>query len=360
MNIIPIILSGGNGTRLWPLSRQQKPKQFIALLNHQTLFTQTIQRFKQDGLFSAPIISGNIRHRELLGREVLGNNLTDAMVILEPQVRNTAPAIATAIAHLHRQQKDREIIVCSPSDAFINNDVLFREYLQKGVQLALAGKVVCFGVQPLYPETGYGYIKLGERMNGCSFLVEKFVEKPNIEMAIEFLKTSNYLWNAGIFMGSVATLYELFQRYQPKLLQSVEKALDRAKVDGMELYPEAVAFGECQDISIDYAIIEKLHDTNLAVISMNLLWSDVGSYKSLYDIDANKTVEQNIICGKIFTHNTENCYIRSHSKPICCVDVEDLVVVEEEDVILVMKKDKAQNVKKIIDTLKSNKATDLL
>jgi len=358
--IIPVVLSGGNGTRLWPMSRQSKPKQFISFLGNDTMFTQTVKRFKNRKVFSEPIILGNIKHKDLIQEEMAKNKLKNTEVILEPKARNTAPAIAALVEYLHKHNKDEEIIIFLPSDAYIDNPSDLEKYLIEGETIAKNGKVVCFGIRPLYPETGYGYIKLGEKNGTNSYLVDRFVEKPDIDTAQEFVNARIYLWNAGIFMAKVSTLYKLFNKFQKELYRNIEAAVEKSVKVGNILYLDRDLFIQSNDISIDYAIIEKLDSKDLAVISMNLVWSDLGSYKSLYDVSGNKTKDHNIIDGKAVLNNTENCFIRSSKKVICCSDVDDLVIIEEPDTILIMKKDKSQNVKKLIEKCKEENLENIL
>lgn len=350
--IIPIILSGGNGTRLWPLSRKSKPKQFIDFSGDGTMFTQTIKRFKNKKIFGDPIILGNVDHEKLIDAEVKKNKLKDSKIILEPKAKNTAPAIAGTIEYLHRKGMDDEVVVFLPSDAYIDNDDEFRDYLLEGMRIANENKIVVFGIKPLYPETGYGYIKLGKKIKENSFVVDKFVEKPDMETAIEFLKAGRYLWNAGIFMTKVSVLRDLFLKFQKNLMKNIETTIEKSIEKGNKFFLNNDTFVKSEEISVDYAVIENLDSSNLAVISMNLIWSDLGSFKSLHDLNTNKTKDNNIVMGKVVLHNSENCYIKSYKKIICCTDVDDLVIVEDKDVILVMKKDKSQNVKKIIEKCK--------
>ncbi|MDD2840519.1 MAG: sugar phosphate nucleotidyltransferase [Rickettsiales bacterium] len=353
-----VIQAGGNGTRLWPVSRRSKPKQFVKLLNNETLFTQTVKRFQsfKDDL----IILGNINHKELIDEEIKINNIKNTKVFLEPKPMNTAPAVCSVIQYLMSDKCEDEIVVFCPSDAYINNVDAFTESLKVGEKLAKNNKVVCFGIQPLYPEIGYGYIKVGDKINDNAFYVERFVEKPNIERAIEFLKDGCYLWNGGIFMAKVSVLHELFKKYQNSLLKNIDLTLKNSKEENNVIFLNKEYFEKSEEISIDYAIIENLNSSNLATVPLKLVWSDVGSYKSLYDIDTDKTKDKNVISGKVVLHNTENCFIRSDKKIICCSDVEDLVIVEDGDVILVMKKDKSQNIKKLIEKCKESNLEKIL
>lgn len=353
-----VIQAGGNGTRLWPISRKNKPKQFVKLLNNETLFSQTVQRF--ESLNNDVIILGNVNHKHLIEDEIKKNNLKNPKVFLEPKAMNTAPSICVVVEYLMINNCKDEIVVFCPSDQYMNDVDSFINSLKVGEKFAKDNKVVCFGIQPLYPETGYGYIKVGDRINDSAFYVDRFVEKPNIERAIEFLKDGGYLWNGGIFMAKVSVLHELFKKYQRPLLDSIELTLEYSKEENNTILLNKDYFEKVEEISIDYAIIENLNSSNLVTVPLKLVWSDVGSYKSLFDIDNDKTKDKNVINGKVVLHNTENCYIKSNKKVICCSDVEDLVIVEEDDAILIMKKDKSQNIKKLIEKCKEENFGGLL
>ena len=353
-----VIIAGGNGTRLWPMSKKSKPKQFVKVLGNDTLFTQTIKRF--DEYKNNITILGNINHKYLIEEEIKVNNLKNCEVFLEPKAMNTAPAICSVIEYLMNNKKGDEIVVFCPSDAYINDTKSFIKSLKIGEKLAKSDRVICFGIQPLYPETGYGYIKLGNKINDDAFYVDRFVEKPEMEKAIEFLKSEQYLWNGGIFMSKVSVLHELFKKFQNNLLLNIQKTLKKSKVEDNFVFLDKEQFEKCEEISIDYAIIENLDASNLATVPLKLVWSDVGSYKALFDIDKNKTKNNNVIDGKVILNNTENCFIKTNKKIVCCSDVEDLVIVEEDDVLLVMKKDKSQNIKKLIEKCKENNFMDLL
>lgn len=353
-----VIIAGGNGTRLWPMSKKSKPKQFVKVFGNDTLFTQTIKRF--DEYKNNITILGNINHKDLIEEEIKVNNLKNCEVFLEPKAMNTAPAICSVIEYLMNNNKGDEIIVFCPSDAYINDTESFIKSLKVGEKLAKDNRVICFGIQPLYPETGYGYIKLGDKINDDAFYVDRFVEKPEMEKAIEFLKSEQYLWNGGIFMSKVSVLHELFKKFQNDLLLNIQKTLKKSKVEKNFIFLDKEQFEKCEEISIDYAIIENLDASNLATVPLKLVWSDVGSYKALFDIDKNKTKNNNVIEGSVILNNTENCFIKTNKKIVCCSDVEDLVIVEEDNVLLVMKKDKSQNIKKLIEKCKENNFTNLL
>ena len=358
--ITPISLSGDHGTRLWPMSRKAKPKQFIELIDNETMFTQTIKRVSDKKYFTNPIVLGNIKHDYLIQKELKKNNIPTAEVVLEPKARNTAPAISAVIEYLYKENRRDEIVVFLPADAYIKDAKIFQDYLLEGVKLAQDNKVVCFGIRPLYPETGYGYIKLDNKIENNSYLVEKFVEKPNFETAQEYCNSSNYLWNAGIFMSKVSTLYNLFKKFQPELLEQIEITISKSKKESNQLILDKDTFIQAKDISIDYAIIENLDSSNLAVVSMNLTWSDLGSYASLFSVNLEKCGHNNITEGKTILYNSSNNYIKANKKIICCANVENMVIVEEDDIILVMPISKSQDIKKLIDKIKEQDMDNIL
>ncbi|GMO59241.1 MAG: hypothetical protein Ta2D_04970 [Rickettsiales bacterium] len=339
----PIILSGGNGTRLFPLSRKDFPKQFVQLFNDKTLLQNTIDRFNSQK-FKSPIILGNIKHKKLL--EQYNNK-----IILEPVVKNTAPAIC-AIVELLKEDSD-QVVVFLPSDHHIVEVDKFERYMLEGEKLAKQNKLVIFGINPTEPETGYGYIEIGKTM-GNAFFVNSFKEKPNIELAKEFVKSHKYLWNAGIFMVKVGLMREFFKKYQPEIFECIEKAIANTKQE--QITEIADDFNDVMEESIDYAIIEHLEQEDLAVIKMDLTWSDVGSYKSLYDI-LDKT-DTNILNSKNIVYNSKNNYVHS-DKIVCLCDVDDLVIVEDKNILLVMKKEKSQDIKEMIKEIKEKYKEEL-
>ncbi|MDR2778480.1 MAG: hypothetical protein LBB13_03205 [Rickettsiales bacterium] len=353
--IVPIILSGGNGTRLWPLSRKRKPKQFIELLNSNTLFTETVNRFKNGTAFLEPIVLGNVAHREYLEKEMIKNGISSCLLVLEPEARNTAAAIANITEFMNNIGKGDAVVVFVPSDAYLDDANQFVEYLLEGELLAMDNKLVCFGIKPTYPETGYGYLKTKGKLWGNFYEADKFVEKPNLKTAIDFIKDGKYFWNSGIFMCKISVLLKLFQQHCPDIYNIAKLTIRNSKYEKNILCLDKEYFSKCTDISFDYAIAEKLTSEQLAVISMNLLWSDVGSYNSLFTINPNKTPENNIVSGSAILNDVNNCYLRSRDKIICCSGIEDLVIVEEADTILVMKKSRSQNIKNLVDSIRKQR-----
>jgi mannose-1-phosphate guanylyltransferase len=353
-----IIQAGGNGTRLWPISRSNKPKQFVRLLDNETLFTQTVKRFQS--LNNDLIILGNINHKSLIENEIKNNSfLKSAKIFFEPIAKNTAPSICSVVKYLMNNNCKDDVLVFCPSDHYIDNTDEFVKTLEVGEKFANIDKVVCFGIKPLYPETGYGYIKIGKKIDNNAFCVEKFVEKPDAKKAMEFLKCGSYLWNGGIFMAKTHILYDLFNKYQNSLLKNIELVLKNSEQIDNVIILNKEYFEKVNEISIDYAIMENLSSNDLVTIQLKLIWSDVGNYKSLFDIN-DKREDKNVIDGKCVLNNTKNCFIRSSKKIICCSDISDLVIVEDDDVILIMKKDESQNIKKLLEKCKESNLEKIL
>lgn len=349
--ILPVILSGGNGTRLWPLSRKDKPKQFINLFGNESLFLKTINRFSNQDLFKTPLVVGNINHLNLIENELLQCsrlNAKNPTIILEPNIRNTAPAIASVLEYLYKNSMEDEVVVFTPSDAYIDNIQKFQEYLLVGEKIANRNLVVLFGIEPTYPETGYGYVSYS--IDDGS--VNDFKEKPNLSTANSFIKSGNYLWNAGIFMAKVSVLRQLFIELQKKLYLNIVDCINKSAVKNNILYLDEETFNNSENISMDYAIIEKVDRKNLAIIPMEIGWSDLGNFKAIHSINEHD-INDNVIDGKAIVNNVNNCFIRSNKKLICCCDVSNLVVVEDENAILVMDINKSQRIKEVVERMKN-------
>jgi mannose-1-phosphate guanylyltransferase/mannose-6-phosphate isomerase len=320
-------------------------------MNDETLFTGTLRRFDDSRVFQKPIILANVSHRHLVDREIAKNGLVEPLVLLEPEVRNTAAAIASITELLKNEGKGEETAVFVPSDAYIDDTNQYVEYLVEGEQWAREGMMVCFGIKPAYPETGYGYIKTKRKSRGNSYVVDSFIEKPNLRTAIGFLKSEKYLWNSGMFMCKPSVISELLRLNCEELQSNIIETLGHSNRVKNVVYLSDKHFSKCKNVSFDYAIMEKLNEKQLMVVSMNLLWSDVGSYSSLFSMNKEKTEDNNVVQGNVVLNNTENCYIRANSRIVCCSDIEDLVIVEEKDVILVMRKNKSQNLKKLMEII---------
>lgn len=340
MTIIPVILSGGMGSRLWPLSRKHLPKQCLPLVDrHFSLLQQTLQRVSP-GNSQASIIVCNEDHRFLIAQQLQDIGQNNATLMLEPEGRNTAPAIALAAFELIQREKSDALMLVLPADHVIRDIAAFEQAVSKAALLAEKGALVTFGIQPTRPETGYGYIK-----SGTDFIVEQFVEKPDLATAESYLKSGNYLWNSGMFLLSAKTFLAELKTLQPAIYDAVSQAYKDRSEDMDFVRVGKDAFAACPDDSIDYAVMEKTQIAKVVPYAGD--WSDIGAWDALYDF-ADKDANQNVLAGDVIAEDTQNCLIRSESKLVAAVGVSDLVVVETADAVLVMDKNQAQSVKKVV------------
>jgi mannose-1-phosphate guanylyltransferase len=346
--ILPIIMSGGSGTRLWPLSRASHPKQFLALTSDYSMLQETINRL--DDRYSAPVIICNNEHRFIVAEQLRQNDSKASKIILEPVGRNTAPAITLAALSSMENGDDPYLLVLS-ADHVIKNVEKFQESIQKAEQYAEKGLLVTFGIVPTHAETGYGYIKKGgkyENMDGYGFVVDCFVEKPNAKKANQFIESQEYLWNSGMFLFKASKYLEELKQYSPKIFEVCQKAFtDKTDDFDFTRINESV-FSECPDDSIDYAVMENTE--NAVVVPLDVGWSDVGSFSSLWEINP-KDLEGNVVTGDVLLESSENCFIHSSDKLVATIGISDLVVVETKDAVLVANKSKVQDVKKIVKQL---------
>lgn len=337
-----IILAGGSGTRLWPISRQSFPKQFLPLGDSKTLLQKTLLRFLKIFAPEDFLIITNqdyfhiVKHQAEEIHPALQNQ-----ILSEPLKRNTAPAIALGVKFLQERghlNKD-ECILVSPSDYVISSDDIFLEKIREGEKIAKKGFHLTFGVYPHKPESGYGYIKFKKNSASCQD-VEAFIEKPTTEKAAEYLKSGQYLWNSGIFLFHIQTLLKELKTYSPEITQQMEGNFQ-------EMFED---FANMPDISIDYALMEK--SSLNKVIPLNLSWSDVGSWDSVYET-LDKDQNQNVKIGNVVDLETHNCLIMGGKRLISTIGLEDLLIIETEDALLIAKKGESQKVKSLIEKLKS-------
>ncbi|WP_022932583.1 mannose-1-phosphate guanylyltransferase/mannose-6-phosphate isomerase [Treponema bryantii] len=367
MTLIPIILSGGAGTRLWPLSWGDHPKQFLPLVSDRTMIQETLLRLK--GLeLGSPVISCGEGHRFMVAQqigEVLDemdspvkpeNDTGKPVILLEPMAKNTAPAIAAACCAAMKQDPDAVVIVL-PSDHVIADVQAFQNAVKAAAANAEKGYLVTFGIVPTFPATGYGYVKAASSTGsetGCvdgAFTLEKFVEKPCLEKAQEYLASGEYAWNSGMFVFKASTFLEELKKYNPEMAALSIEAFEKAAVDTDFIRLNAEAFGKIKGDSIDYAVMEKT--TKGRVVKLNAGWDDVGSWSALYDI-SKKDENQNVIKGAdVITLDTTSSYIRGGKRTIATIGLDDLVIVDSDDALLVAAKGKIQDVKKIAEIIKS-------
>jgi len=343
--LIPIILSGGSGTRLWPLSRKMYPKQFLSLLHDETMLQKTLLRLA--GLqHAAPIIVCNDEHRFIVAEQARQIGLESLSIILEPFGRNTAPAIAVAALHALAQEQDPLLLVLS-ADHEITDEAAFCESVRKASALAEAGKLVTFGIVPTQAATGYGYIRRGAGA-GQGYAVSEFVEKPDLATAETYLASGDYYWNSGMFMFRAGTYLAELGKFNPGMLAHCREAAARMTDDIGFLRLDRDAFAACEADSIDYAVMEK---TGLAcVVPMDAGWSDIGSWSSLWE-QGRKDSAGNSTHGDVMTSDTEGSFVHAESRLVTAVGVRDLIIVETQDAVLVADKSRAQQVKQIVEQL---------
>ncbi|WOG25823.1 mannose-1-phosphate guanylyltransferase/mannose-6-phosphate isomerase [Endozoicomonas sp. 8E] len=360
MNLIPVIMSGGSGSRLWPQSRSLYPKQFLPLVNEQTMLQNTLSRL--DGLDSVsdPMVIANEEHRFLVAEQIRQIGRKASAIILEPVGKNTAPAVALAAMKAKAVSEENEpLLLVLAADHVIKDVPAFHHAIEAALPAASDGDLVTFGVVPTHPETSYGYIKASEELIGNSeqvALVESFVEKPELETAQGYLADGDYYWNSGMFLFKATRYLEELNKFRPDILQACEKAMAIESTDLDFVRLDEAAFQACPEESIDYAVMEKT--TDAVVVSLDAGWSDVGSWSSLADI-CKKDESGNSVQGDVLLQDTRNTYVRSEKKLIVTLGVNDLVITESDDAILVAHKSRVQDVKKIVDRLKAEKRPEV-
>lgn len=358
-NIKPVILCGGSGTRLWPLSRESFPKQFVPLIGGQSLLGLTIERVKKLGV---PVCITNEEHRffvqDLLTSLLNGATDTGANVLLEPAGRNTAAAMVSAA--LMPGIASSDLLLFLPSDHFVPDVDAFVATMQSGVAAAQAGHIVTFGVQPSFPSTAYGYIQQGTCLEGLSvgasstYAVERFVEKPQLDKAQEMLLSGNYLWNAGIFLCQASVLVDALSKHAPDILKSCQDAMKDSVTDGNFIRPNKEAFLACRSESIDYAVME--HFEKVAVVQFKGAWSDVGSWNAVANLSQADSAG-NRINGQGLAVQSTNTYINAPHRPVVALGTSDLVIVDTPDAVLVASADKVEQIKEVVAQLKKDGAS---
>jgi len=352
--IFPVIMCGGSGTRLWPLSQKAMPKQYQPIVTDKSMLRETINRFPLGGALNValPSFVAAVSHESFIIEACKRENLNPNLIVLEPCARNTA-AVAATISLAFAEEEDA-LILLLPADHHIENTKAFHEAIQTGVPSAEAGALVTFGIQPVTPETGYGYIRTGETEAENIFKVDRFVEKPDLTTAERYLASGEYFWNAGIFLFSAKAMLKAFETHAPNILQGSTKAIDEAKTVGASLFLDPVSFSQCESDSIDYAIMEKAGNVHI-VAPVNMGWSDIGSWDALR-LRALETDSLTQGSGNIITIDCKDTLVRSDGPTIAVIGVEDLIVVANADSILISKAGASQDVKKIVESLDSKKA----
>ncbi len=348
--MIPVIMAGGSGSRLWPKSRAALPKQFLSLTGKNTMLQDTITRLQ--GLdFEAPIFICNDAHRFLVAEQLRQIEVVHGGILLEPKGRNTAPAIALAALHA-LQQNDDPVLLVLAADHLIQDTKAFHKAIHHANQLALQDKLVTFGIVPDSPHTGYGYIRRGEQLDQAEtgFAVSEFVEKPDLATAKQYLDNGDYFWNSGMFMFKASVYLKELEKYAPEMLSVCRKAIESESMDLDFVRINGEIFAECPDDSIDYAVMEKTHDA--AMVPLDAGWNDVGSWSSLWETAQNKDKQGNVIVGDAILSGVKNSYINAEQRLIAVVGLDDVVVVETKDAILVANKNKVQDIKNVVNQLK--------
>jgi mannose-1-phosphate guanylyltransferase/mannose-6-phosphate isomerase len=354
-SIHPVILSGGSGTRLWPLSRAMYPKQFIRFFNGggPSFLGATLKRLGAADGFQPPMLLCNNDHRFLVKEELEQAGIKPRAVILEPVARNTGAAIAVAALSVARENP-AGLLVVMPSDHAIRDEARFIEAVRRAAKVAATGKLVLFGIKPDGPNTGYGYIRQGSALEGFSggaFKVDAFFEKPDKATAEKYLASGNYFWNSGIFVLHATTLIDELTRLEPRIIDAARAALACAVDDlGCQKLDRA-AFSQSPNISIDYAVMERT--TQAAMLPIDVGWNDVGSWASLWDI-AKRDADGNFVHGDAVLESTRNCYVHSEKAIVSTIGVDNLIIVDTPDALLVADKAKAQDVSKIVARLKQS------
>jgi len=354
MKIIPVILSGGSGTRLWPLSRSLSPKQFLSFFGKHSLFQDSALRVKNHDFFTSPLVICNKEHRFIAAENLLNISTKSLAIILEPAGRNTAAAIAaSAFEVVNKFDAQNDVILVMPSDHIIKDQSAFLETVQNAINLAKQNYLITFGIVPSRAETGYGYIKQGEKIeNSNGFLVEKFVEKPNKENAEKFVNQKEYFWNSGIFMFKASVYLNELKKLQPEIYQACEASYLKAKNDLDFIRLDEESFEKSPNISVDYAVMEKLAQVGkIAVVPLDVGWDDVGNWDAISQ-NSKQDDRANSFLGDVLALDNKNCYINSQSGLVAAIGLKDTIIVNLKDVVLVAHKDHAQDVKKIYEVLK--------
>ena len=351
--IVPVILSGGSGTRLWPMSRPEMPKQMLALTANETMLQLTAGR-TQGERFAAPIVVANARHADLVEQQLADAGAIPQALILEPAGRNTAPAIALAAI---AAGGGGDALLVMPSDHVIDDVPAFHAAIEAAMPLVSQGWLVTFGIAPDSPEIGYGWIQIGDALQPGVHRVARFVEKPPLDKAESMLASGDHAWNGGMFLFQADAYLEALAQFDPGILVATREAMDKARTEGTRIYPDATAFATSPDASIDYAVMEKAE--RVAVVPVAMGWNDVGSWDALHAISVRDEVgnaHRSEGDGNVLAIDTRQCFVRSDGIRVSLVGVKDLIVVASGNDVLIMPRGRSQEVKKLIEAMKNDAA----
>jgi mannose-1-phosphate guanylyltransferase/mannose-6-phosphate isomerase len=349
--VVPVILSGGFGTRLWPASRKRQPKQMLPLVDDRTMLRATIDRVAAIPGVATPFFVANEDQRAGIQRELSQAGIASADLVLEPVGRNTAPAVAVAALELLARDEDPLLLVL-PADHVIRNEETFAEAVQLAASFAGRNHLVTFGISPTHPETGYGYIQFGKPLAEGVREVKEFKEKPDRRTAEEYVVSGRYLWNSGMFLFKASTYLDELGRFNPEIVTAAKAALDGAKRRDSMITLDGEAFAASPADSIDYAVME--HTENAAVVPIHAGWSDVGSWAALYELTEHDD-DGNIVTGDVELIDVVNSYIRGGPRLVAAIGVDGLVIVDTRDALLVAKRERSQDVKEIVDRIRAAK-----
>jgi mannose-1-phosphate guanylyltransferase len=355
IKIVPVIMAGGKGTRLWPLSRAGAPKQFIKFVDERSLFQKTLERVSDDDRYEAPIVITNEDFRFLVAEQARELNISLAGVLLEPVARNTAPAIAASASYVVQKFGDDAVLLVLASDHEIVTDQRYRDAIDTALSTAKAGKLVTFGIVPTEPATGYGYIEIGKDLSSGAKAVKRFVEKPNLDQANAMLMAGGFLWNSGIFMFRATNVLNDLQTYAPSVVEAAAASVANAQIDLDFVRLDDATFRDATDISIDYAIMEKTE--NAAVVPSEFSWSDMGSWDAVWK-QGSRDSEGNLALGNCTVVNTRNSLVMSRNSHLAVQGLDDVAVIASEDAVYIGKLDESQSVGSLVKLLASSKDTE--
>lgn len=343
--IVPVILSGGAGSRLWPYSTEDTPKQFLSFTGTKSLFQLTLDRIGDRTRFAAPIVVGNIRHADLCAAELASEE--GACLILEPCARNTAAAIGMAAETARKLHGDDALLLVMPSDHVIEDVTAFHEGIEAGEAPARAGRLVLFGIRPNKPETGFGYIRTGSNISTLDGVheVERFIEKPPLPAAQEMVADGRHLWNAGIFLFSAGTFLDELKQHAPSIAEAARNAVERGQKAKSYIIADQASLEACPSESVDYAVMER--SSQLAVVPMSPGWSDLGSWDALAELLQSRSH------GPITAVDCDDCYIRSDGLEVAALGVRDLIIVASKGRLLILPRGRSQEVKKLLSAMES-------